>query len=124
MKKNKADCHHRIKQVIAGIALVIIAAGICIPAGAGAGEQKFKGEWILPAHYPNGFDGYGYINRIGAEEVVINDSLLRLSPAVTFTTLNFIMAGRGDFTDGDLVGYLTNSEQEIISLWQIKKGRP
>jgi hypothetical protein len=124
MKKNKTDCHHRIKQIIAGIALALIVAGICIPAsaGAGAGEQKVKGEWILPEHYPAGFDGYGYINRIAAEEVVIDDSLLRLSPAVIYTTLISVMAGSDDFTDGDLVGYLTNSEQEIISLWLIKKG--
>jgi hypothetical protein len=124
MKKNKTDCHHRIKQIIAGIALALIVAGICIPASAGAGEQKVKGEWILPEHYPAGFDGYGYINRIAAEEVVIDDSLLRLSPAVIYTTLISVMAGSDDFTDGDLVGYLTNSEQEIISLWLIKKGSP
>ena len=59
---------------------------------------------------------------IAAEEVVIDESLLRLSPAVTYTTLNSIMASSEDFTDGDLVGYLTNSEQEIISLWLIEKG--
>jgi hypothetical protein len=124
MKKNKTDCHHRIKQIIAGIALALIVAGLCIPASAGAGEQKVKGEWILPEHYPAGFDGYGYINRIAAEEVVIDDSLLRLSPAITYTTLHSVMAGSDDFTDGDLVGYLTNSEHEIISLWLIKKGSP
>ena len=122
MKKNKTECHHRIKQIMAGIALALIVAGICIPAGAG--EQKVKGEWILPEHYPAGFDGYGYINRIAAQEVVIDDSLLRLSPAVTYTTLISLMAVSGDFTDGDLVAYLTNSEQEIISLWLIEKGRP
>ena len=124
MKKNKTDCHHRIKQIIAGIALALIVAGICIPASVSAGEQKVKGEWILPAHYPAGFDGYGYINRIAAEEVVIDDSLLRLSPLATYTTLISEMAGSYDFMDGDLVGYLTSSEQEIISLWLIKKGSP
>jgi hypothetical protein len=123
MKKNKTDCHDRIKQIIVGIALALIVAGICIPASAGAGEQKVKGEWILPEHYPAGFDGYGYINRIAAEEVVIDDSLLRLSPAVIYTTLISVMAGSDDFRDGDLVGYLTNSEHEIISLWLIEKGR-
>ncbi len=124
MKKHKTDCHHRIRQIIVGIALALIVAGICIPAGVSAGEQKVKGEWILPAHYPAGFDGYGYINRIAAEEVVIDESLLRLSPAATYTTLNSVMAASADFADGDLVGYLTNSEQEIISLWLIEKGSP
>jgi hypothetical protein len=124
MKKNKKDRHHRIRQIFVGIALALIVAGICIPASASAAEIKFKGEWILPEHYPAGFDGYGYINRIAAEEVVIDDSLSRLSPAVTYTTLISVMAVSDDFMDGDLVGYLTNSEQEIISLWLIKKGSP
>ena len=126
MKNNKTNRHHGIKQVMAGIALALLVAGICIPAGAVAGERKIKGEWILPENYPAGFDGYGYINRLAAEgqEVVIDESLFRLSPAVTYTTLNSVMASSEDFSDGDLVGYLTNSEQEIISLWLIKKGLP
>ena len=109
---------------MAAIALALIAAGICIPGGVSAGEQKVRGEWILPAHYPAGFDGYGYINRLAAEEVVIDESLFKVSAAVTFTTLNSVMAVREDFRDGDLVGYLTNSEQEIISRWLIRKGSP
>jgi hypothetical protein len=124
MKKNRTDHHHGIKQIVAGMALALIVAGICIPADVGAGERKIRGEWILPENYPVGFNGYGYINRIAAEEVVIDDSLLRLSPAVTYTTLISVMAGSDDFAEGDLVGYLTNSEQEIISLWLIEKGRP
>ena len=124
MKKNKKNCHHGIKQIAAGMALALIVVGICIPAGAVAGERKIKGEWILPENYPAGFDGYGYINRIAAQEVVIDETLFRLSPAVTYTTPNSIMADSGDFTEEDLVGYLTNSEQDIISLWLIEKGRP
>ena len=42
MKKNKTDRHHRIRQIIAGLALVLIVAGICIPAGVSAGEQKVQ----------------------------------------------------------------------------------
>jgi hypothetical protein len=123
MNKNRKDFHHRIRLIVAGIALALIMAGICTPAGAGAGGQKIKGEWILPEYYPQGgFDGYGYVNRIAAAEVVIDDSIYRLSPAATYATLSSVMATIGDFVDGDLVGYLTNSEQEIISLWLIKKG--
>jgi len=123
MKKNKTDRHCRIRQAMAGLALVLMIAGICIPAGADAAERKFRGEWILPEHYPAAFDGYGYLNRIAAEEVVIDEKLLRLSPAVTYTTLTSVMAGSKDFADGDLVGYLTNSEHEITSLWLIEKAR-
>jgi hypothetical protein len=125
MKKNRKDFRHRIRQIMAGIALALITAGICTPAGADAGGQKIKGEWILPAYYPKaGFDGYGYINRIAAAEVVIDDSIYRFSPAATYSTLSSVMATIGDFVEGDLVGYLTNSEQEIISLWLIRKGSP
>lgn len=124
MEKDKTDRHHRIGQIILGIALALIIAGICMPAGVLAGEQKIRGEWILPENYPQGFDGYGYINRIAADEVVIDEALFRVSPAVTYATPNSIMAKIGDFTDGDLVGYLTNTEQAIISLWLIEKGSP
>jgi hypothetical protein len=124
MKKNRMDRHHRTRQIMAGIALALFVAGICLPAGVSAGERKIRGEWILPENYPTGFDGYGYINRIAAEAAVIDESLFRLSPAVTYTTPGSIMAKIGDFTDGDLVGYLTDSEQAIVSLWLIKKGSP
>lgn len=124
MRKNKTDRCHRIKRIAAGLALALIVAGICMPAGVGAGEGKVKGEWILPEHYPDGFDGYGYINRIAADEVVIDEALFRVSPAVIYATPNNIMALMKDFTEGDLVGYLTNPEEVIISLWLIEKGRP
>jgi hypothetical protein len=123
MEKDKTNRHHRIGQIILGIALALIIAGICIPAGVFAGEQKIRGEWILPENYPQGFDGYGYINRIAADEVVIDESLFRLSPRVTYTTLNSVMAQSEDFIEGDLVGYITNSEQAIISLWLIEKAK-
>ena len=124
MEKNMKGRHHRIKRIAAGLALTLVLVGICLPAVAG--EQKIKGEWILPEHYPAGFDGYGYINRIAAQEqeVVIDETLLRLSPAVTYMTPNSVMAHSRDFTEGDLVGYLTNSNQDIISLWLIKTGNP
>jgi hypothetical protein len=124
MTKNKTDCHHRIRQIIVGLALALIVAGICIPVGVGAGERKIRGEWILPENYPAGFDGYGNINRIAAEAAVIDESLFRFSPAVTYTTPSSVMAESDDFTEGDLVGYLTDSEQAIVSLWLIEKGSP
>ena len=124
MKQSRTDRHYRIKQIVAGLVLALIVVGICLPAGVSAGERKVRGEWILPENYPEGFDGYGYINRIAAEEVVIDEALHRVSPAIIYATPNNIMAKMGDFADGDLVGYLTNSEEVIISLWLIEKGRP
>ena len=80
MKKNKTDHHHRILQITAGIVLALILTGICLPTGVSAGERKIRGEWILPENYPQGFDGYGNINRIVDIEVVIDESLFKLSP--------------------------------------------
>ena len=122
MKKNKTNHHHRIFQITAGIALALILVGICLPTAVSAGERKIRGEWILPENYPQGFDGYGYINRLAAIEVVIDESLFKLSPAVTYTTPISVMAVSEDFTEGDLVGYISNSNQEIVSLWLIKRG--
>ncbi|UCD81122.1 MAG: hypothetical protein JSW26_06750 [Desulfobacterales bacterium] len=124
MKNNKRGGHHKIKQILAAIGLALMVVGICVPASVSGSERRVKGEWILPEHFPKGFDGYGYVNRITAEEVVIDDALLRISPSATYATRISVVASSGDFGEGDLVGYLTNSEQEIISLWLIKKGKP
>ena len=123
MNKYKTHSYHGFKPVMAAIALALIVGGICFPAGAVAGEQKIMGEWILPEHYPKGFDGYGYINRIAADVAVIDEMLIRLSPRVTYSTLISVMAVREDFTEGDLVAYITDSEQAIVSLWLIEKAR-
>ena len=123
MKNNKRGGHHKIKQIFAAIGLALMVVVFCIPASVSGAERKIKGEWSLPEYYPKGFDGYGYINRIEAEEVVIDDALLRLSPSVIYATPNSAMAASGDFGEGDLVGYLTDSEQAVISLWLIKKAK-
>ena len=124
MKNNKKCGHHKIKQIVAAIGLALMVVGICIPVSVSGADRRVKGEWILPEHFPKGFDGYGHINRITAEEVVIDDSLLKISPSATYATSISVMASSGDFGEGDLVGYLIDSEREIISLWLIKKGKP
>lgn len=121
MNKQYSDGHRRIRQISAVIALAFIFVGVCMPADVGAGDRKIKGEWILPKHYPEGFDGYGHLNRIDTEEVVIDDALMRLSPSVNYATPASIVASMADFGDGDLVGYQTNAKKEVVSLWLIKK---
>ena len=121
MNKHCSGGHRRISQIIAVIALALILVGVCMPASVSGGDRKIKGEWILPKHYPAGFDGYGNINRIAADEVVIDDALMRLSPSVNYATPESVVASMGDFAEGDLVGYLTNSQRQVVSLWMIKK---
>ncbi len=82
-------------------------------------------EWIMPPHYPpDGFDGFGYINRISAQEVVIDDGLLKLARLVNYQTPHRGAASRSYFEAGDLVGYLKNSQHEVMSLWLIEKKKP
>jgi hypothetical protein len=75
---------------------------------------------VLPKHYPNGFDGYGLLQRIGHREVVIDDQLLKLSPNIEYHTPTRMNASGAYFRPGVLVGFLRNSENEIVSLWLIE----
>ena len=107
------------------IGLAVFVGGLFIPASVKCEEQKVIPEWIMPQHYPPaGFDGYGRINRISAKEVVIDDGLLRLARLVNYQTPNSKIAVRSNFEEGDLVGYLKNSEHQIISMWLIEKRKP
>jgi hypothetical protein len=121
MNTHYSNDHRRIRQIGAVIALAFILVGVCMPADVSAGDRKIKGEWILPKHYPAGFDGYGHLNRIDTEEVVIDDALMRLSPSVNYATPESVVAHMADFGEGDLVGYQTSSEMEVVSLWLIEK---
>ena len=104
------------------IGLALFVGGLLIPASVKCEEQKVIPEWIMPQHYPPaGFDGFGRINRISAQEVVIDDGLLKLARLVNYVTPTSKIAVRSNFEEGDLVGYLKNSEHEIISMWLIEK---
>lgn len=115
----------RTQQVfIICIGLAIFFGGLYAPATVKCEEQKFIPEWIMPKHYPpDGFHGYGYIDRISKEEVVIDDDLFKLARSVIYVTPTNKMSSHSNFEPGDLVGYLNNSDSEINSMWLIKKGQ-
>ena len=100
-----------------------LTAGV-MPAGAGQAERRVKGEWVLPEHYPDGFHGYGYLDRMAADEIIINDSVLKIAPYATYATPGSEIATSIDFKLGDLVGYLKNAKDEVESLWLIKRSGP
>ena len=102
---------------------VIFTAGV-IPTGVGQAERRVKGEWVLPKNYPNGFHGYGYLDRMAADEIIINDSVLKLAPSATYATPGSEIATSADFKLGDLVGYLKNARNEVESLWLIRRSAP
>jgi hypothetical protein len=77
-------------------------------------------EWKVPEFYPRGFDGYGKIERIDEEGVVIDDTVWKFSRQVQFATPRDRNAGVSSFSKGDTVAYLLNEEHEITSLWYIE----
>ena len=81
---------------------------------------SYAGEYGFPEYYPGNFDGSGRIDRIAADEVVINDSLFGLSPEVEYHTKITRNASSAWFKEGKFIGYITNSRREIVSLWLIE----
>ncbi len=104
--------------VCLGLALFLLSVGI--PADLSHAQKRYKPEVVLPPVYPNGFDGYGRIETLEENGVVIQDVFLRLTPSVTFHPPTNMDSTAAEFNTGDLVGYLTNPEGEITSLWLIQ----
>ena len=113
--------HAKIKYVIFMAVLALFLVGLALPASICYGQGRVKGEWVLPKHYPDGFDGIGHINSIAKDEIVIDDSSHKLYPFVKYATPTRKNALRSQFRAGDFVGYIKNSKQEIESLWLLNK---
>lgn len=120
MRKNKKISYKRTKLIFAFTLLALGFVTQAVPSGLSFAEGRVKPEIVLPQHYPNGFDGYGLLQRIGGREVVIDDQLLKLSPSIKYHTPTSISASGAYFRPGVIVGFLRNSENEIISLWLIE----
>jgi hypothetical protein len=69
------------------------------------------------------FQGVGVVDRMGAGEIVIDDSLFRLSPSVSFFGEGGEPLGSGSFAVGTLVGYELEAERVIRSLWKLPAPR-
>jgi len=65
------------------------------------------------------FQGVGVIDRMGSGEIVIDDSLFRLSPSVSFFGEGGEPLSSGSFTEGTLVGYELEGERVVRSLWKL-----
>jgi len=74
----------------------------------------------VPKFYPQGFDGYGRIDTIYEDGVIIADTLWKFSRRIRFTTPRDRNAGVHAFSEGDTVAYLLNEKREITSLWYIE----
>ena len=98
--------------------------GTVLPVFTCQAQEQVKGEWGLPDHYPDGFDGWGHVERLTDEEVVIDDTLMALSPQAEFHTLTKSNVSRAEITVGSLTGFIKNTNNEIISLWMIQNNKP
>jgi hypothetical protein len=107
------------KNVLFRIALLCMIIGLVVFASPGYAQGRYKGEWVLPKHYPQGFDGWGRIDRISDGEVVIDDTMYPLSPAVTYNIPEASNINSSFLRAGDMVGYLMDQKGFIISLWRI-----
>ena len=108
-------------------ALVFIFMGVAlflgtqaISSGLGYAGDRVKPEMVLPKTYPDGFNAYGHINRIGEKRVVIDDDPFFLSPDVTYNTPTRLDASKAYFGEGAFVGVLTNAKGEAKSLWLLE----
>jgi len=105
------------------------AIGICPDAVAGSknhGRPSIVVTGETPVHpgYPRLFDNIGAIDRLTAREVVIDDSLYRISHSATYHLPGARKVSRTRFRAGDMVGCLLNEDGKIESMWLIsRKGR-
>ena len=100
------------------LALFLVSTGM--PMTLSHAEKRFKPEVVLPEDYPDGFNGFGYMEALDENRIVIDDISIRMAPFVTYHTPTNMNSTAADFKIGDLVGYLTNEEGEITSLWLIE----
>jgi hypothetical protein len=99
---------------------VLMASGAIFGNLSHAGGKIFLEEWKLPDFYPRGFDGYGRIDKIYEDRIIINDSSKKLSSSVAYAVPSSPNASKSSFREGNTVGYLLDQRREIISLWLIK----
>jgi hypothetical protein len=100
--------------------VVLMASGAIFGNLSYAESKIFLEEWKLPGFYPRGFDGYGRIDKIFEDRIIINDSSKKLSSSTVYGVPSSPHASKSSFRVGNTVGYLLDQRREIISLWLIK----
>ena len=102
-----------------GLAIMFLLSAV--PANFSYAQGRFmKEDWKVPDFYPKGFDGYGRIDTIDQDGVVIDDTIWKFSRQVQFATPRDRNAGISSFSVGDTVAFILNEDKEVISLWYIE----
>ena len=120
MDRNKNVCLTTIKRIALSLGLALFIFGAATPPGDSHAQGKYKPEVRLPKGYPDGFDGFGRIERIAPDVVVIHDQQRPLALHVEFNTPRERNTTPALFVPGKLVGFLLDSEGRITSIWMIE----
>ena len=118
-KKSIKMFFRRVTAGLLSIGLMLFFGTVVLPTAAsaqGASEEAI----VLPGFYPDKFDDTGHIDRLTEHEIVIDDSLRKLSPYAEYATPTQRHVTIASFKVGDHVGYITDSKRRIISLWLIE----
>jgi hypothetical protein len=102
---------------ISKIGFVLILAALLLLPAVCVAQQRSAGS---AGYYPEGLSGQGCIDSITANGVVIDDSAFEFSADVTFHQSKGQNASRALFRPGTWVGYMTNSQKQIESLWFLR----
>jgi hypothetical protein len=117
----RQDKNWRKSAAVLCVGVVVLMASVVIFGSLShAGGKVFLEEWKLPAFYPRGFDGYGRIDMIFEDRIVISDSSRKLSSSVVYGIPSSPHASKSSFRVGNMAGYLLDHQREIVSLWLIK----
>ena len=100
--------------------VALLSSGVISGEVSHAGGKIFLEEWKLPKFYPRGFDGYGRLDMIFEDRLVISDTSRKLSSSVVYGTPSSSHASKSSFREGNTVAYLLDQNREIVSLWLIK----
>ncbi|MEE4603575.1 MAG: hypothetical protein V2J65_19995 [Desulfobacteraceae bacterium] len=119
------------EAVLVGLicAVMNFMPGNCPDAAAGSKNRArsnivITGETPIHPGYPRLFDNIGTIDSLTDREVVIDDSLYRLSYSASYHMPGGRAVSRNRFKTGDMVGCLITADGEIESMWFIsRKGR-
>lgn len=120
MKRQEKNWRKSAVMAFCAGMVVLMASGAIFGNVSHAGSKIFLEEWKLPKFYPRGFDGYGRIDMMFEDRIVISDSSKKLSSSVVYGTPSSSNASKSAFRVGNTVAYLLDQNREIVSLWLIK----
>ena len=110
----------RIATKLSCVGLSLFFLSTALSSNFGHAQQRVKPEVVLPKQYPDGFHGWGRIDRISETEVVIDDAFYKFAPHAEFNTPERSNVSLYTFKPGAMVGFMKSGKRQIISLWLIE----